>query len=161
MPYVQRADDGRIAGIFSAAQPGVAEEWLDNAELEPSLEDARATALSALAAAVSAMRAKYAGAITGQDLIYNMKLAEAQAYVSAGRPADASPFPVLAASAEGRGKSVSEEADAVLATAQAWIALGAESERLRLAGQKAVTEADTLEAIYGARDEYAGRLAAL
>ena len=125
-------------------------------EVDMSAE--RTQAQSTLSAAVSAIRAKYAGAITSQDLIYNMKLAEAQAYVSAGRPADTSPFTVLVASAEGRGKSVSDEADAVIATAQAWITLGAESERLRLAGQKAISEAQTLEAIYGARDEYVGRL---
>ncbi|MFD1945081.1 hypothetical protein [Paradevosia shaoguanensis] len=35
MPYVHRDEDGRISGIFEVLQIGYAEEWLDEAAIEP------------------------------------------------------------------------------------------------------------------------------
>lgn len=161
MPYVERDAESRIKGVYEQPQPGYAEEWLDDAQIEHPLDAVRMEASGAVLAAVSAARTKYAAPAAFQDLIFNMKLAEAQAYVSTGRPADTSPFTILSASAAGRSKSVSEEADAVLATASAWIAISAETERLRLAGQKAITEAQTAEAIEQARDAHVAQLNAL
>lgn len=64
--YVQRDDGGRIIGAFANAQPGIAEEWVDGADVEPvppSREEVEAARLRA-----------YSDPITGSDRYF----AEAQ-----------------------------------------------------------------------------------
>ncbi len=125
----------------------------------PDLAQMRSGALSAILSAVSAARTKYAPNAAFQGPAYDIKAAEADAYVAAGRPADVSAFPLLAASAAANNRSVSAHADLVLAKRDAWIPLLAATENLREAGENAIKAADTVEAINAARDAYVGQLA--
>lgn len=129
------------------------------APYEPNIAQERTTALSALLNAVSAVRVKYAPNAAFQGPAYDIKAAEADAYVAAGRPADTSAFPLLAASAQANNRTVSAHADLVLAKRDAWIPLLAATENLREAGENAIKAADTVEAINAARDAYVGQLA--
>jgi hypothetical protein len=45
MPYVQRNQDGAVIGRFAIAQPGIAEEWLDEGhpDLAPTAADQAAS----------------------------------------------------------------------------------------------------------------------
>jgi hypothetical protein len=52
MPYVQRNQDGAVVGRFAIAQPGLAEEWLDDGH--PDLQPTREQQIAANVAAVEA-----------------------------------------------------------------------------------------------------------
>lgn len=162
MPYVERAGDGRVVGIYANAQPGYAEEWLEEATIEHTPEHSREIALAAVVGAVTAARLRYTGLqAVMQGEFYNYKLADAQAYISAGRPADTGPFIWLTASAEGTGRTTEQEADAILAVAAQWTPIATATERLRMAGAKAINAAQTVEEIETARESYVSQLAAL
>lgn len=54
--FVQRDDNGDIIGVFANLQPGVAEEWIDGAQLTPmapTRDEVEAQRLHAYADAVS------------------------------------------------------------------------------------------------------------
>lgn len=162
MPYVERAGDGRVVGIYANAQPGYAEEWLEEATIEHTPEHSRELALAALIAAVTAVRLRYTGLqAVMQGEFYNYKLADAQAYISAGRPTETTPFIWLTASADGTGRTPAQEADAIIAVAAQWTPIATATERLRMAGAKAINSAQTIEEIEAARESYVSQLAAL
>ena len=94
-------------------------------------------------------------------MIYDVKAQEADAYVLAGRPEDPYAFPVLVASAEANNRSVSLHADIIRAKRDVWVAIAAETERLRESGLNAVTAAQTFEQIHAAKDEWITLLEAL
>lgn len=163
MPYVQRSD-GAITGEFANAQPGYAEEWLDDDAPEivaRRLLEQKADAVMALRAAVSRARLRYAPDAAHQTTIYDVKAQEADAYVEAGRPPDASAFPILMASASANHRGVSEHADVIRAKRDAWVAIAAETERLREAGENAVRAAATLEQLEAIKLDYDRLLAAI
>lgn len=157
--YVERRQDGSIKGVYRQPQPGYAEEWVEDAEVAPELEIARRDALISLLEAVTNARQKYAPNAAHQTVIYDVKAQEADAYIAAGRPADASPFPLLAASAAANERSVSDHADAIIAKRAAWIAIAAGTEQLREAGENAIKAASDLAGIETARAAYVGQLA--
>lgn len=164
MAYIQRApEDGRIIAVFREPPEGVSTEFVDqppeSIELGYPVDYERRWALVALRDAVSAARTKYAPNAAFQGPTYDIKAAEADAYVAAGRPADTSAFPLLAASAQANNRTVSAHADLVLAKRDAWIPLLAATEHIREAGENAIKAADTVEAINAARDAYVGQLA--
>lgn len=90
-------------------------------------------------------RAKYITPIIGQDLTYQAKAEEAQAFIQAGRPTDATAYPLLATEAPRRRMTVSDLADEVLATRQAWIQKAAQIEGARMGGKTALQAAATAE----------------
>jgi len=159
MPYIQRDNDGNIIAITGVST----DEYVDGpVELYVPLTQHKTKALAQLRSAVSAARQKYATPETAyQSMIYDQKRIDAQAYIAAGRPSDASAYPILAASAAGQGRSVSAEADAVIASAAAWIQIGAATEQLRQAGQNAINAATTQADVETARDAYVGQLRAI
>lgn len=131
------------------------------ADFVPDLAALRAAARSAVASAVSATRTRYAPTAEYQGVVYDMKLADAQAYVEAGYPADTAPYVMLTQSALGSGRTAAQEADAVLATAELWIGLVAQTERLRIAANAAIAAAENVDAIAAARDAHVAQFAAL
>lgn len=159
MPYVQRDGQNRIVAITG----NVADEYVEGpVEIYVPVDTHKAQALATLRTAVTAARQKYATPETAyQSMVYDQKRLDALAYIAAGRPSDVSPWPILAASAEGQSRSVSAEADAVIAAASAWIAIGAATERLRQAGQNAINAATTQAEVEAARDTHVGQLNAL
>ena len=111
---------------------------------------ARLAAIMDVQKAAEGARVKYAMNLAFQGQAYDIKAQEADAYIAAGRPTDASAFVILSRSAEANGKTVSEWADAVLAKRDPWIAILAETEGLREEGINAIKAAQTLEAIHAA-----------
>lgn len=65
----------------------------------PSIADLRAAAIEALNTHVAATRRRYITDLPGQDGIYLAKEAEASAWLSAGKPADLTGYPLIAAEA--------------------------------------------------------------
>lgn len=128
---------------------------------EPDLAQERVAASSAIMQATGSARTKYAINTDHQSTIYDVKSQEADAYVAAGRPEDTSPYPVLVASASANSRTVSLHADIIRAKRDVWVAIAAETERLREAGLNAVKVAETYEAILAAKAEYIALLEAL
>lgn len=147
-------------------------EWLSETP-QPAMEDilaaaaagelayARNSAVAAIMDATGSARVKYAINTDHQSTIYDVKSQEADAYVMAGRPEDASAYPVLVASAQANNRTVSLHADIVRAKRDVWVAIAAESERLRETGLNAIKDAQTYEAILAAKAEYVALLEAL
>lgn len=156
-------DDGEgpyIAEWLSETpQPAMADILAAAAEGE--LAYARASGIAAIMDATGSARVKYAINTDHQSTIYDVKSQEADAYVLAGRPSDTSAFPVLTASAEANNRTVSLHADIVRAKRDVWVAIAAESERLREAGINAIKAAQSYEAILAAKAEYVALLEAL
>lgn len=152
-------DAGAFTGVFI---PRGHRDWpADPEPWAPDLADERREAKRLVEQAVSRARVKYAAAPEHQALIYDIKLSEAQAYVAAGRPADASAYMMLSQSAAGASRSVSEEADQVLARGELWLQLAAATERLRIAANAAIDAEASVSAIEATRDAYVAQLNAL
>lgn len=107
----------------------------------PPIADIKAAALAAIDAAAGKARARYITAAPGQEATYQAKSVEAESYIAAGRPADATPYPILYAEAAVRGISVSDMADMVIALRDQWTAMAAQIEAQRIKGKLAVDAA--------------------
>lgn len=118
----------------------------------PDLSQERAEAQRRIADAVARARAR------PDPFVDDVKLSEAQA-LKAGASEDA--LILLAASANGSGRTMQEEADAVIAKAEQYLAVIAETERIRLEAARKIAAADTSEAIDAARAHYVSVLALL
>lgn len=127
----------------------------------PDLAQERSAASQAIMQATGSARTKYAINTDHQSTIYDVKSQEADAYVAAGRPEDTSPYPVLVASASANSRTVSLHAEIIRAKRDVWVAIAAETERLREAGLNAVKVAETYEDILATRDSYVAQLGAL
>lgn len=136
-------------------------EEVDAEVPEVDLAQVRIAASMAIMDATGKARTKYAINTDHQSMIYDVKAQEADAYVLAGRPEDPYAFPVLVASAEANNRSVSLHADIIRAKRDVWVAIAAETERLRESGLNAVTAAQTFEQIHAAKDEWITLLEAL
>ncbi|MGN2393257.1 hypothetical protein ACTFO6_17425, partial [Pelomicrobium sp. G1] len=97
----------------------------------------------------------------GQEGVYLLKAAQAEAYRAAGYPADASPWPLIALEAEARAMTPRVLADEVLWLRDAWTAKAAAIEAARLAGKRAVSEALHPGEVAAARDAAIATLSAL
>lgn len=86
-------------------------------------------------------RSSYITTVPGQESTYQLKADEANAYITANRPEDASAYPMLSAEAEGRGTTVSDLADEILATRTKWVQAAAQIEKARVSGKAAVDAA--------------------
>jgi hypothetical protein len=93
-------------------------------------------------------RQRYLTTVPGQDISYATKLEEAKAYIAAGYPSDASPYPWVALEAAATGDTPAERADFILATANYWNTKGAEIEAARITGKQNVNAATTIAAVY-------------
>ena len=111
------------------------------------LADARDRTLRDLDLAAAAARGRYATTAPGQDGVYQLKSEMAAAWIAAGRPVDASPWPLLTVEAAARSMSVGDLADEITATRAAWIEILAQIEGARLSGKEAVRAAETVDAI--------------
>lgn len=107
-------------------------------EPNPPLAILQKQATDAIDSAAGAARARFITTVPGQDITYQIKADQADAYVAAGRPADTSAYPMLEAEATARGMSVSDLADEVRITRDAWIAKASQIEGARMAGKAAI-----------------------
>jgi hypothetical protein len=115
------------------------------------LADVRARALRDIDVAAAAARGRYATTAAGQDGVYTLKADQAEAWITAGRPEDASPWVLLTVEAAARGMTVAALVEEITATRSAWIAILAQIEGARLAGKDAVRAASTVVVIDAAR----------
>lgn len=125
---------GLPAGVYAAA----------------ALQDAREQGRRAIDAAAVAARGRHASPLAGQDGIYQMKAEAAAAFVAAGRPADASAWPMLTAEAQARAMTVDALADEILAARTAWIAAAANIEAIRVSAKQGLDLLDDATAIEAA-----------
>lgn len=93
-------------------------------------------------------RIQYITSTPGQDISYATKLEEAKAYIAAGYPSDASPYPWVALEAAATGDTPAVRADFILATASYWNNKGAQIEAARISAKQDVNAAVTIAAIY-------------
>jgi len=107
----------------------------------PPIADIKAAALAAIDAAAGTARSRHITVAPGQEATYQAKVAEAESYIAAGRPADATPYSILSAEAAVRGISVSAMADMVIAMRDQWTAMAAQIEAQRIKGKLAVDAA--------------------
>lgn len=120
---------------------------MDVAAYEPSvavtldLVTVQETARRSIDRYAGTVREKFITAVSGQALTYQEKADEAADYVAAGYPADLSSYPFIQADVDAMGITSTEAADAILAQKSAWIAIGAQIEKLRLGGKKQVMDA--------------------
>ena len=109
------------------------------------------SARAAIDAAAEATRLRYITPGAGQAQTYQMKLEQAQAYLLAGSPENASAWPFIAGEAEALSVTPAAAAQAIIDTRDQWVAVGALIEKNRLAGKRAVTVATTTDAVMTAR----------
>lgn len=128
---------------------------------EARLDLLRRGAIEAIDAAAGQARARYITVAPGQEGVYLLKAAQAEAYRAAGYPADASPWPLIALEAEARAMTPRVLADEVLWLRDAWTAKAAAIEAARLAGKRAVSEALHPGEVAAARDAAIATLSAL
>lgn len=83
----------------------------------------------------------------GQEATYQLKAAEAGAYIAAERPTDTILWPLLSAEAAATGTSVSALADLVLSMRHQWIQLAAVIESARIGGKMAIEQAVDLAGV--------------
>jgi hypothetical protein len=123
----------------------IAAEWESR---RTSLDDIRAVAKAAIDVAAGRARARYITVAPGQEAVYVLKAAEA----------DAGGGPILAAEAKARGITLDEMAALVRDTRDRWIAIAAQIEAIRASGKLAVDAAESHAAVDAARDEALARL---
>lgn len=113
----------------------------------PIIEQYKNDAKKAIDRAAGRARAKYITAVPGQEATYLLKATEAETYISNGRPEDTTPYPLMTAEAQVRGISVSEMADLIITTKNAWVQLAAQVEVLRIDGKLQIDNATTHEEV--------------
>ncbi len=101
-------------------------------------------------AAVAQARARNATRIDGQDSMYLLKANEAERYISAGSPVDASDYVLLKAEAEALQITPQEQANRVIEARDSWLAVAARIEAARIGGKGSLTELATVEAVVAA-----------
>lgn len=118
-------------------------------------------ALVAIDAAASKARGRYLTSGIGQDSTYLAKASEAEAFLQAGSPADASAYFLLKPEAEARGITVAALASEVIAARDSWHQVAGEIEGVRISGKALVANAMTAEAVQAERAQVIERLAVL
>ncbi|QQM29282.1 hypothetical protein JET14_13190 [Martelella lutilitoris] len=115
----------------------------------------RAATCAYLSASVDAAaeleRSKYITAGSGQAMAYIEKARQAAAYLAAEAP-DEADYPLLVAEVGITGKTVANVATVVDTAYRDWIVIGGAIEAARLAGKKAIAEAEDAEAAQAAYD---------
>lgn len=99
-------------------------------------------------------RHKYSSFFEGQDVTYTDKLLDARSYITAGYPnlTDGAAYPWVWEESFYTGDTPAQVADAIMATATQWRAIGAKIEGARKAARKLIalpnaTEASMMEAL--------------
>lgn len=101
-------------------------------------------------AAVARARVRNATRIDGQDSMYLLKANEAERYIAAGSPMDASDFVLLKAEAEALQITPQEQAARVIAARDFWLSVAARIEAARIGGKASLAGQATVEAVVAA-----------
>ena len=97
--------------------------------------------------AAGAKRREYLTVEPGQEMTYLKKAEDAQAYIDAGYPGDASPYPWVDAEATARSLTPTQVADDIKAQHDAWEVVGIAIEAIRIAAKKNIDAASTVSAV--------------
>jgi hypothetical protein len=125
-----------------------------------SLEELKEAARQAIDVAAGAARMRYITEVPGQQATYMRKLEQARAYAAAGYTGSVPPY--IQAEADAIGDTPQGAADAILATAALWDdVLSPGIEGARIGGKRAVTAANTAEAVQSAVAAAMAALAAI
>jgi hypothetical protein len=122
-------------------------DWMKTAaEVEGErLQQVHDSGLRDIDAKASEVCARFITSGTGQSAVYLTKYEEARAYKAASSPND-SDYPYIVAEANRRGMNVSDLADEVIATRNAWTSpAGATIEAERVGGKQDVRAASTAD----------------
>lgn len=130
------ADTENAVGAFLAAQQA------------ESLEGAQQRARDVIDAAAGTARARFVTVAPGQDGTYAFKFAQAEAYLAAGAPEDATAYPWVALEAQETGKTPAEAAQRIVATGTPWTTtIGPLIESKRVGFKDKITAATTVDAV--------------
>lgn len=128
-----------IDGVFVTSDDAAVQTIIDG--FNP-LPHAIAEAEAASDAAAGAARARYITVAPGQEATYQIKEAQARAYLATGTIGG-----MMQAEADALGQTVAAVAATVVATADAWIQLATGIEALRIGGKAQVRAATDWTAI--------------
>jgi len=93
--------------------------------------------------AAEAARQRHLTTTATQQLIYDLKLTEAEAYISASYPKSTTAYPLLTAQAKILGTTVKAQADTIVKTKNLWFSLAGLIEGTRLKGKSDVSTGTT------------------
>jgi hypothetical protein len=112
-----------------------------------TIDGVKQRACDVIDAAAGAARARFVTTTPMQDGTYTLKFAQAEAYLAAGAPADASPFPWIALEAQETGRTPAEAAQRFVDTGTPWtMTIGPLIESKRVGFKDKVTAAETVDA---------------
>jgi len=107
----------------------------------------RVSAYTAIDTAAGNARLRHVTSGPLQQQVYDIKAAEAAAYIAAGYPTTTTAYPLLTAQATAEGKTVKAVADNIMATKAKWLLLAGTIEGLRLTGKAKVSAAKTIKSL--------------
>nr|RDS95568.1 hypothetical protein DWF04_06045 [Cereibacter sphaeroides f. sp. denitrificans] len=116
------------------------------ADLAAELEQARRAGIECINRAADAVRRRYVTAITGQDMLYLRKEAEARNYIAAVDP-DLDDYPLIAAEVGITAPTAWQVAQVYLGLSAIWISLAAPLETARLGAIATIETAPDLATI--------------
>lgn len=129
----------KAANLVTEAEEGTFtfspdEVLLLSADVIP-LATLRSQACDKVDQAAGAARSRYLTVAPGQEATYIAKELSARAYKAAGYPSDTTAYPWIAAESVATGATPTVAADNIIATADAWAAIGAQIEEIRISGK--------------------------
>lgn len=92
-------------------------------------------------------RQQYITSGSGQSLTYQEKSEEASDFISAGSPADLTPYPFIQAEVNATGKTATTASNDILTSQSLWITKGALIEEYRIKSKMDIAGATTLSEI--------------
>jgi hypothetical protein len=113
-----------------------------------TLDGVKQRACDVIDAAAGAARGRFVTTTPMQDGTYTLKFAQAEAYLAAGAPEDASAYPWIALEAQETGKTPAEAAQRIFDTGTPWTTtIGPLIESKRVGFKDKVTAAETVDAV--------------
>lgn len=128
-----------------------------------TLAEAKSKAVAQIAQTVGAIRRAYITDISGQQMIYQAKEAEAKDFAAqATAPTDLTPYPFIAAEVgTSSGATAADVAQTYLQMASAWRAIGAQIEGLRIAANGGISGASTVADVDQAVSDFEASIAVI
>ena len=112
-----------------------------------TIEGVKQRACDVIDAAAVAARQRFVTTTPMQDGTYTLKFAQAEAYLAAGAPADASAYPWIALEAQETGRTPAEAAQRFVDTGTPWtMTIGPLIESKRVGFKDKVSAAETIDA---------------
>jgi hypothetical protein len=131
----------KLSTVYTGEPLDRANYEIQVAPVVKTLQQLQSEAMAEIDRQAGIVRLKYITDAPGQQLTYSAKLDSANAYIAAGYPADASPYPWIDQEAIQTGSSPAVVADLIVFMAEQWTVVGAQIEGHRLAAKRAIDDA--------------------